>query len=75
MLFGAVCLFRLIHTRRVILAVARGRAAGRKLNFTTITRRVTNMFNISTRKVGGLRFVKLGRFTFMFCVSKEYKPL
>jgi hypothetical protein len=31
--------------------------------------------NISTRKVGGLRFVKLGRFTFMFCVSKEYKSL
>lgn len=33
------------------------------------------MFNISTRKVGGLRFFKLGRFTFMFCVSKEYRPL
>jgi hypothetical protein len=33
------------------------------------------MFNISTRKVGGLRFVKFGRFTFMFCLSKEYKPL
>ena len=36
---------------------------------------VRNAFNISTRKVGGLRFVKLGRFTFMFCLSKEYKPL
>lgn len=33
------------------------------------------VFNVSTRKVGGLRFVKLGRFTFMFCVSREYKAL
>lgn len=31
--------------------------------------------NVSTRKVGGLRFVKLGRFCFMFCLTKEYKPL
>jgi hypothetical protein len=31
--------------------------------------------NFSCRKVGGLRFMKLGRFTFMFCVSKEYRPL
>jgi hypothetical protein len=34
-----------------------------------------NVFNFSTRRVGGLRFVKLGRFTFMFCVSREYRPL
>ena len=34
-----------------------------------------SLFNVSTRKVGGLRFVKLGRFTFMFCVSREYKAL
>jgi hypothetical protein len=33
------------------------------------------MLNVSWRKVGGLRFVKLGRFTFMFCLSKEYRPL
>lgn len=32
-------------------------------------------FNFSCRKVGGLRFIKLGRLTFMFCLSKEYKPL
>jgi hypothetical protein len=32
-------------------------------------------FNVSMRKVGGLRFIKLGRFTFMFCISKEYRPL
>jgi hypothetical protein len=31
--------------------------------------------NFSTRKVGGLRFVKLGRFCFMFTLTKEYKPL
>jgi hypothetical protein len=31
--------------------------------------------NISTRRVGGLRFVKIGRFTFMFCVSREYSAL
>jgi hypothetical protein len=34
-----------------------------------------SVFNFSTRRVGGLRFVKLGRFTFMFCISKEYKSL
>jgi len=33
------------------------------------------IFNFSTRKVGGLRFVKLGRFCFMFTLTKEYKPL
>ena len=31
--------------------------------------------NISTRKVGGLRFIKLGRFTFMVCISRAYNPL
>lgn len=31
--------------------------------------------NVSTRKVGGLRFIKLGRITLMFCLSKEYKAL
>ena len=29
----------------------------------------------STRKVGGLRFVKIGRFCFMFTLTKAYKPL
>jgi hypothetical protein len=33
------------------------------------------MFNITTRRVGGLRFLKIGRFTLMFCLSKDYKPL
>lgn len=30
-------------------------------------------FNISSRKVGGLRFVKIGRFCFSFCITKTYK--
>jgi len=34
-----------------------------------------NVFNICTRRVGGLRFLKIGRFTFMFCLSREYRPL
>jgi hypothetical protein len=33
------------------------------------------IFNFSTRKVGGLRFVKLGRLTLSFSVSREYKPM
>jgi hypothetical protein len=33
------------------------------------------MLNISTRKVGGLRFIKIGRLTMMFCVSRAYRPL
>lgn len=33
------------------------------------------MLNVSWRKVGGLRFLKIGRLTFMFCVSNQYKSL
>jgi hypothetical protein len=33
------------------------------------------MLNISYRKVGGLHFIKLGRLTFMLCLSKAYRPL
>lgn len=33
------------------------------------------MFNISWRLVGGLRFLKIGRFTFMFCISREFRPI
>jgi len=29
-----------------------------------------NIFNVSYQKVGGLHFLKLGRITLMFCVSK-----
>ena len=33
------------------------------------------MLNLSYRKVGGLRFLKVGRLTFMFCLSRQYKSL
>jgi len=29
----------------------------------------------STRKVGGLRFVKIGRLTVSYSISRAYKPL
>lgn len=31
----------------------------------------SNWFNIELRKVGGLRFLFVGRFTFMFCISRK----
>ena len=31
------------------------------------------LFNISTRLVGGIRFLKIGRFCFSFCVTREYR--
>ena len=33
------------------------------------------MFNISTTKVGGLRFVKIGKLCFCFCITQKYKAL
>jgi hypothetical protein len=33
------------------------------------------VWRVSTRKVGGIRFVKVGRLTMSFCVSKEYKAI
>ena len=33
------------------------------------------MFHFSTRRVGGLRFIKLGRFCISFCVTRTYIPL
>jgi hypothetical protein len=33
------------------------------------------MFNICTRRIGGIRFVKIGRFCFSFCLTREYRPL
>lgn len=33
------------------------------------------IFNISFRRVGGIRFLKIGRLTFSFCVSRAYRPL
>lgn len=31
--------------------------------------------NISTRRVGGLRFIKIGRINIAFSLSREYRPL
>jgi hypothetical protein len=33
------------------------------------------MFNVSTRRVGGLIFVKVGRFCISFCITREYRSL
>jgi hypothetical protein len=32
-------------------------------------------WNVSTRKVGGLRFIKIGRLTISISVSKSYRSL
>ena len=31
--------------------------------------------NFSTRRVGGIRFVKLGNFCFSFCVTRGYRAI
>lgn len=36
---------------------------------------VRTMFNISTRRVGGIRFLKIGRITISIAVARTYKPL
>ena len=33
------------------------------------------MFNICTRRIGGIRFVKIGRLFISFGLSREYRPL
>jgi hypothetical protein len=33
------------------------------------------MLNISYRRVGGLRFLKIGRLMLTFCVTEAYRPL
>jgi hypothetical protein len=32
------------------------------------------MFNIWKMKVGGIHFIRIGRFQMSFCVCKSYKP-
>ncbi len=32
------------------------------------------LFNICHRRVGGIWFLKIGRFTFAFSISQEFKP-
>jgi hypothetical protein len=36
----------------------------------TVGRQMEPIFNVTTFKVGGIRFVKLGRITLSFCVSR-----
>lgn len=33
------------------------------------------MLNISYRRIGGLRFLKLGRLTLSWCISDYYRPI
>lgn len=33
------------------------------------------VFNVSCRKVGGITFLKIGRFNVSFSISREYKPI
>ena len=33
------------------------------------------VLNISTRRIGGLRFIKVGRFCVSLCVTSTYRPL
>ena len=32
-------------------------------------------FNVSTQKVGGIRFIKIGKLCLSFCVTQQYKPM
>lgn len=34
-----------------------------------------SFFNLAYRRIGGLRFVKIGRLTVSFSVSRQFKPL
>lgn len=31
--------------------------------------------NIDTRKIGGLRFIKIGKLCFSFCITNEFRPI
>jgi len=33
------------------------------------------MFNVSTQKVGGIRFIKIGKLCFSYCVTAQYKAM
>jgi len=33
------------------------------------------MFNISYSRNGAMRFLKIGRFCFQFCIATAYRPL
>ena len=36
---------------------------------------MTGLFNISVTRVGGLMWVKVGRFTMAFAISREFRPV
>lgn len=36
---------------------------------------ILETYNISARRVGGIRLLKVGRLTFAFSVSRAYRPL
>jgi hypothetical protein len=36
---------------------------------------MADIFNFSTRRIGGVRFVKIGLLCFSFCVTREYRSL
>jgi hypothetical protein len=36
---------------------------------------MASIFNISAKRVGGIWFLKLGRFCFSFCLTAEYRAL
>lgn len=36
---------------------------------------MTGLLNISTRRVGGITFVKVGRFCFSFCITRTYRAM
>lgn len=38
-------------------------------------RRRARAVNVSTRRVGGLRFLKIGRLCVSLCVTRDYRPL
>ena len=69
---NALIVVRAMDVRKRKGVIGRIHDHARIINFTTGHPAI---FNFSYRKVGGLRFIKLGRFTFMFCISREYKPL
>lgn len=32
------------------------------------------MLNVATKRVGGIRFIKIGRFCFSYCISNSFRP-
>ena len=37
--------------------------------------RAVPVLNVSCRKVGGIAFLKIGRFCFSFCLTRHYRAL